>query len=237
MPIKPNRRQTVTDLLKIEWAYPVFVSEADKAPKVAGTTHARSKQEALPADQAMSYIAENDNRPMVVMRECESCEGSDDALLNTRLDNEKTLLLSRWFHMVKMPTHVVDAEHPFRNVFGSAVPHLFVTTADGKHVVNLDGTQSQSKLWESMEEILENSYEEDTGRALKKTFKLLDKLDSLDDNINNIALRLDAALEQKGPKSPQAKSLKKQLDKETAERDEVLEEFVELTELELISKE
>jgi hypothetical protein len=76
------------------WDYPVY--EPPKQDK-EGRTVAKVARQALPADKALAFIAGDDPRPLLVMRECKVCNGTDDALLSRgNIDNEKTILLSRW---------------------------------------------------------------------------------------------------------------------------------------------
>lgn len=43
----------------------------------------------------MKAIAGDDSRPLLILRGYKVCNGTDDALLNGGIDNEKTLLLGR----------------------------------------------------------------------------------------------------------------------------------------------
>ena len=63
------------------------------------------------------------------MRECERCKGTDHALLSRSLDNEQTVLLTHWFHCVKLPPNVLEAKHP--------LPNMFLRTKDGERLQHL----------------------------------------------------------------------------------------------------
>jgi len=223
IPLNAVRQRTSRELLNVSWDYPVYVSAAESADVGGNYSRAKTPRKALPLDKAYYEISQTDQRPLLVLRECDSCEGTDDALLSTRFDNEKTMLKAQWFHLVKLPTHVTDDSHPFHNLFGEQeMPHLFLASHDGTKVVPLDGGQSQTDLWRAMDDVLEHAYLPDHERSLKKQLKLLDALDGLDEEENRLAADLDNVIEKKGPKSPKAKSLRKKLEKVRGEREEAL---------------
>ncbi len=176
---------------------------------------------ALPLPDAFARIAGDDPRPLLVLRECLSCNGTDDALLTRQEDNERTLLMSRWFHCVKLPPAVLEEDHPFHALFAGDDPgHLFVARRDGSGRVDLLGDQSRTELWGVLEGRLALEYEqqpsfESSVRALLKT---LDRFDALDGEIRQLEERLDLELE--GAR-PNARKLKK-LEGELAERREEL---------------
>jgi len=65
-------------------------------------------------------------------RERHTCSGTEDALISSTEDNERTYLLARWFQCVKLPPDVLADDHPFRNPFPGEKPaHLFVANHDG----------------------------------------------------------------------------------------------------------
>jgi hypothetical protein len=198
--------------MKLAWDYPVYVKEQTGK-------YARIGREALPRDQALAHIAGDDPRPLVIVRECGFCEGSDDALLSARLDNERTVLMSHWFHMVKLPNDVLSDDHPFRNLFaGDEPPHLFVTRRDGSLSLPLSGQQSQTELWAALEEVLDAEYEVDAEKAVKRIYRLLDKFDELDRAAARLAANLSDEIEKKGPTSGKIRKIKKDLDELEDER-------------------
>ena len=81
------------------------------------------------------------------MRECNICRGHDLSILSEAQQNDRTLLLSRWFHCVKLPNHVFDPVHPFYGLFGDpritkrTAPHLFVVGWEGAEPIPFDGEQ------------------------------------------------------------------------------------------------
>ena len=183
-------------------------------------------------------------RPLLVLRECLHCTGTDDALLTRQADNEKTMLLSRWFHCVKLPPDVLDDDHPFRNLFHAdpqdgdedgapGAAHLFVARHDGSGRIDLDGAQSRTELWEAMGELLSSEYAKKTDRALKELLRTLDKYDVLDERIAQLEVDVDQRIEEDGPSSKKVKKMQKELAKLRAERDELREKAARISALQL----
>lgn len=169
-----------------------------------------------------------------MLRECEHCKGSEDAFLSQELDNEKTVLLGRWFHAVKFPPDVVEPEHPLHELFkGKSPAHLFTATADGKTRVDLDGRQSQAQLWKAMTSVLRKAYTKDPEAARKDLTALLDQLDDVDSRMAELEDRLAAARASKGTDSPDVKSLEKEQAELTALRLKRLEEGKVLDDLKI----
>lgn len=215
--MKPERRETAKELLNLNWDFAVYVNPVEEAARLAGKSYAKTKAVALPRVEAFEVLAGDDPRPLLVLRECGWCEGSDDALLSSTLDNEKTVLLSNWFHTVKLPNHVLESNHSFRKLFDDSSPaHLFVADTHGNGLVHLDGTQSQSQLWDAMLGILGESYGGDAERTIRNIEKVLDKIDMADEQAELLQARYDDALETKGPKSSKFKKAAKDLEKVVA---------------------
>jgi hypothetical protein len=220
--VKPERRETSKRLLNMDWDFAVYVDPVEEAARKAGTTFAKAKQVALARVKAFEVLAGDDPRPLLVMRECGWCEGSDDALLSANLDNEKTVLLSTWFHTVKLPNHVLESDHSFRKLFDDNSPaHLFVANMNGDGMVHLDGQQSQSQLWDAMLGILDESYEGDAERTIRNIEKVLDKIDMADEQTELLQSRFEDVLESKGPRSSKFKKAKKDLDRAVAKKKEL----------------
>jgi hypothetical protein len=227
------RGDTAKKLMDLTWDFPVFASE--RPDEIEGT-YAKQRRVALPKSEALRFLAGDDPRPLVVVRECGWCEGSDDALLSTRLDNEKTVLMSHWFHMVKLPNHVLEPDHPFRNLFdGGEPPHLFVSSSDGSVQLPLSGQQSQTELWNALDEVLDASYEKDAERAVQQTYKLLDQLDELDLADARLHAKFSDELERKGPKSSKLKRIKKDIAELKSERKDAVGELAEVRDLGIAS--
>jgi len=172
----------------------------------------------LPKEEAFWYLSEEDKRPILVLRECESCNGTDDALLSKSFGNEKTFLLSKWFHCVKLPTHVLKGNHPFSKLFpAKKAPHLFVCSQDGSNLISLKGDQAQGELWSAMSDVLEIEYKKDSENAVRDLMKILGEYDHIDSMEDLYAERIQAEIENRGPKSHKLKKLRAKV-KEFASR-------------------
>jgi hypothetical protein len=201
--------ETSKKMLEIDWDYAVY--EAPKANQEGGTVAGVT---ALPLDQALKYVAGDDPRPLLVLRECTQCQGTDMALLSREFANERTLLLTSWFHCVKLPAHVMHSNHPFRNLFPQH-SHLFVARADGAGRVDFDGMQNQKQLWKVMGELLGACYEAKSDRgpeqATKDLLSLLAQFDVVDEKEARAIKDLDEELEKRGAKSPRVAKLQAEL--------------------------
>ncbi len=186
-------------VLQIRWTYPVYRPDAE--PLTDGTQAPRVRQ-ALSREEALRYIAGDDPRPLLVLRECKVCNGTDEALLKGGVDNEKTFLMSAWFNCVKLPVDVLEDDHPFRNLFVQKQPeHLFVSSVDGSNHMPLESQTSRTELWKSMRDLLALEYASKPDVPLKKLAALLDKLDVADQRVRELGERRDQVLEEEGPLS------------------------------------
>lgn len=193
--------------LRIDWDHPVRRAGA------AGDDHTRAVQarQALSRAEALAAIAGDDPRPLLVLRECFTCSGTDDALLTRQADNERTLLMSRWFHCVKLPPDVLEADHPFRALFADENPgHLFVARADGAERLDLDGQQSRTELWKIMGARLKGDYESSFEPSLKKLLRILEDYDKVDQAIASTKESIDEAMEE-GKSDSKLKKLEEKL--------------------------
>ncbi|HJM39503.1 MAG TPA: hypothetical protein QGG59_05250 [Planctomycetota bacterium] len=215
VPINIQRQRTSKTLLKMNWDYPVYFSEAEKAlEESTDETVAQYVRTSLPREESFDWVAGDDPRPLLILRECLFCNGTDYALLNRKSDNEKTLLLSQWFHCVKLPNDVLAEDHPFRNLFdGKKPPHLFMCSPDGSNMLVLNGEQSRSELWSKMIATLKLEYREDPEKAVKSITKLLAEYDHLDSMEDWRIEQLENLIEKDGPKSRKVKKLQKQIAK------------------------
>ncbi len=232
VPIDFRRLESAKERLTVDWQYPVYVPDT---PQVApGHTTTEPIRAALPRERALYEIRGDDRRPLLVLRECSRCRGTDHALLSMRLDNEKTLILSKWFRCVKLPEHVLEADHPFRNLFeGDHPPHLFLCRGDGSGFVPLDGQQSQSQLWAAMTNLIEDCYFGDPDATVKQYLRVLDVYDSIDSRETEIRRQLEQTLDEDGPRAPRVRSLKRKLEKLARERAAVQEREKQVLDLEL----
>jgi hypothetical protein len=228
-----ERQATAKSRLEIEWDHPVYTPEGASSA-TAGQTVARSAPRALDAAVTYATLGRDDPRPLLVLRECGKCKGTDDALLDRRLSNEQTLLLMRWFHCVKVPDTVLQPDHPFHALFTDAEPpHLFVANRDGSGAITMNGQQTQSQLWKAMYEVLGRFYEEDPAVAVKERLKLLNDFDRLDSMASDVATRIDKELEKNGPKSAKLAKLKNELDQIKAEKAKLIEREKQVADLKL----
>lgn len=199
----------------MHWEFPVYAPQ----PASASLTRSDGPGRTLSYDEAFAFIAGDDPRPLLVLRECRVCNGTDDALLSAGADNEKTLLLSRWFHCVKLPVDVLEDGHPLGELFpGKTTEHLFMSTRDGSVRVPLNSEGSRTELWSSMVRVLTADYAGSPERSLKTVRRAIDQLDVVDERIQQLENRIDDLIEQKGPDSPKLKRVRKQLAKARQER-------------------
>lgn len=193
-------------------------------------------ERALPVEQAYEFIADGDRRPLLVMRECERCKGTDHALLSRSLDNEQTVLLTHWFRCVKLPTNVVMEKHPLYNLFlrekeGEKVPHLFFADPDGQNRMELPGDQPQTVLWNTMFSYLERCYDEDAKAALKELRQILGQYDKIDAQEQELRGRIEKETVKNGPESPKLKKFDEDLQKLDDKRKELAKKEKDLRDL------
>jgi len=210
-----ERGPTSRDSLLIDWDYPVFSHEED----ATGQSRAKARRQALERSLAFREIVGDDQRPLLVLRECLACNGTDDALLSRQSDNEKTMLLSRFFHCVKLPPEVTDADHPFHALFpGEEPPHLFVVRPNGEALLPLTGEQSRTELWDVMGRALRVAYADDPHDSLRDLSRCLDQLDVIDEKLAQVEKRIERELEDRGPRSRKLKKLEGELQELREER-------------------
>ncbi len=225
-----RRGPTALGLLKMRWDYPVYAPA--EAP-ATGPTVAQSARHALTREEALRVIAGDDPRPLLVLRECEVCNGTDDALLKGA-DNEQTYLLAMWFHCVKLPVDVLEPDHPFHNLFVLEDPeHLFVCSADGTGHDPLESQTSRPDLWRSMRTALARDYKQTPEAALRRVARIMDKMDQADQRWNELAARRDDLLEQEGPDSKALPKVAKELAQVEEERQALRADMVKESALEL----
>ncbi len=225
------RRATTRGELEIDWGYPLW---APKTESSGDRTVAAQPRHALAAEAVYAFISGEDRRPLLVLRDCLTCTGTDDALLTRQADNEKTLLLTRWFHCIRLPADVLEADHPFHELFAGEDPgHLFVSSWDGSNRKDLNGAQSRTELWSAMGGLLGSEYESGHETALRQLLNLLDRFDGIDQRIEELERALDSAVEREGPGGAKVTKMKKELVRLEEERSELRAEAARLSELEL----
>ena len=206
----------------IAWEHATYTEKKESAPKTQ-TSIAPKVRRALTAEEALVHIAGADRRPLLVLRECLSCSGTEDALMSSKEDNERTYLLSRWFHCVKLSPDVLEDDHPFRNLFPGEKPaHLFISNPDGSSRHDLEGEHARSELWDAMEGALAANYKGNHETALRKLTGLLAELDEIDRSLADLETRFELALAADGADSKKVKKLRADLDGKRDERAELL---------------
>lgn len=199
----------------MDWNFPVFERKVVKKPggaKPEGTV-AQAAEYALPREEAFLFISGENRKPLLVLRECKTCNGTDDALLSRSEDNSRTFVLARWFHCVKLPTHVLEDNHPFHALFGEEhPPHLFLARWDGSAPIPLKGDQSRTELWDAMYAMIGLEYEGDARAATAEIEKIIAQYDVADARVALLEDRIDKEVEDAGPKSRKLKGLRKDLE-------------------------
>jgi hypothetical protein len=189
MPLTLTHGHTVQVLLQIEWDNAVWTP-----PDKTGT---QAMPLPLPPDAAIAYLAGSDQRPLLVMRECPNCRGTDLALLRTDVPNERTILLTRFFHCVRLPADVRKPDHAFAALFPGHT-HLFLCASDGSDRIDFNGIQSQNELITAMRKTIERNRDIDTSGAVNELQKALAQLDKIDALESETVQAIDRAMEQHG---------------------------------------
>lgn len=181
---------TVQGLLQIAWDHAVFA-----APRQTSGTQALPGP--MTPEAAIAYIAGSDKRPLLVLRECAGCRGTDLALLRTDASNERTLLLTRFFHCVRLPANAAAEGHAFSRLL-TGHNHLLLCDSDGSDRVDFSGSQSQSELIQTMRKAIERNHGIDATGALNELQKALAQMDRIDAQEADTMLAIDKALDQRG---------------------------------------
>jgi hypothetical protein len=214
-PRGPSSRTT----LEIDWQSATVPSAS--VVETEGTV-AAPRRRALPAADAMAVLAGGDRRPLLVLRECLKCSGTEDALMTSKQDNERTYLLARWFHCVRLSPDVLEDDHPFRALFPGEKPaHVFIANYDGTARHDLQGTHSRSELWAAMEGAIEANYQGGFASALQRLARLLNDLDEVDRAISDLDTRFELAVS-KGADASKTKKMQAELAERRGQRDELL---------------
>jgi hypothetical protein len=223
IPINFTRQATSRSVLSVKWDFPTRVADRDNKPA-----------HVLPRAQAFVTIAGEDKRPVLVLRECDQCKGTDFAFLDRKLNNEKTMLLARWFHCVKLPPGVVQPTHRLHSLFADRKPpHLFLAKVDGSEMEAFDGEQSQSALQAGMVKLIKTCYEKDPKPALKQMLIYLSQFDDCDTMEKTLLQQIKAELYAKGPNSSKLKKLNARLDAVKARRTKAMKRADAVCDLEL----
>ncbi len=229
-PLKITRGPTSRRWLDVQWRYPVFDANKDWD----GRSRAEWNSRALPVEMAYREMSAGQGKPLLVVRECLQCVGSDAALLSRSEDNERTILLSRWFDCIKLPTNATeDPSHPFHNVFKGCSSHLFLAKADGTGRVDLNGVQSRREIWRAMRNLLHTEYSGKPDTSVKALSSLMMRFDLIDDEIALLTSKRESALA-RGSDRKLAK-VERKLDDAKDERAALVQKGEKLAKLELRS--
>jgi hypothetical protein len=183
-------------LVQMGWDHSFYDRPSSQATGVA-------ERKVLTRAQALQALAGDDPRPLLVLRECPVCNRTDDALLTPGVDNERTILLSRWFHCVKLPVDVVKKDHPFNALFPErSSEHLFLAQRAGENRVALESTTSRAELWSAMGKLLAESYSKDPAASLREIQKSLERLDVLDRRLTELEKRQDDEMTSRATPDP-----------------------------------
>jgi hypothetical protein len=182
MVIPMTRGSTSKEILGVDWDYPVPPADS-RADQEGGRTYA-STSKVLSRSEALAFLTREDQRPLLIFRECINCLGTESAVFSRRFDNEKIKLLLNWFHCVKLPPEVTKEGHPFRSLFAVGgkhwFPHLFICSADGSNQFSFDGKQPQSLMQRELVALVELSYAKRPQPAIKSMLRSLSEFDMLD---------------------------------------------------------
>jgi len=198
--------------LTLAWDFPVYTPPERPKAKAAEHTVVKEVEVALPREEAFAWIHKGDKRPLLVLRECNKCKGTDDALLSRTLKNEETQMLARFFHCVKLPVHVLQGAHPFHALFDEEhPPHLFFASYDGSNPLMMRGVYTQGDLFKAMYSVLDREYVRDARLGMRELLKVFSQCDMLDVKEDDLKDRMEKEIEKNGPKSEKLAPIQKEL--------------------------
>ncbi len=196
-----KRGPTTRNLMKVAWDFPTHAIQRSEATSVA-------QPASLSRSEAIRTLAGNDPRPLLVVRECPSCNKTDRTLLTPGVDNERTILLTRFFHCVKLPLNANEAGSPYQALFSTTNPeHLFVCQPDGSAPIALAADDSRPELWAAMERALNARYAKDASTAVREMSKHVDLIDTCERQLQELEKRRDGLVE--GESRPDASKLRR----------------------------
>lgn len=229
----PARGPSSRHALSIDWKHPTYTV---KVVSPDGGTVAQKARAALSPVDAMAAITGGDRRPVLVLRECLRCSGTEDALMSSKEDNERTYLLSRWFHCIKLSPDVLEADHPFHGLFAGETPaHLFLANWDGSERHDLEGEHSRRELWDAMERAIQANYAASHGPVLVNLDRLLDRLDEEDVALAELETRFELALAKGKSEASSTQRLQKEIQERREKRAGLIAEVSAVSALELKS--
>lgn len=149
--------------------------------KILWENYVKVHEERLDRETALREVKGRDPRPVLLLRDCDTCAGKDDALLESSMEDEKILLASRWFHCVRVDKGVLKDNHPLNSLFpDNNAPHMILYSSDGSVSEGLGGKPSAKKLWGVMNKVLAKDYTRSAEQAMVKWIAILSRFDALD---------------------------------------------------------
>ncbi|MBZ0152772.1 MAG: hypothetical protein K8J09_14700 [Planctomycetes bacterium] len=231
MAIDFERGETSKQRLRIDWLHPVPPDRSGEGTAAVGP---------MPYLEALEVLwGQGDDRPLLVLRECDQCQGNDYALLSRSVNNDRTMLLTKWFRTVKLPPHVTQPAHPFFNVFAEQDqkglwPHLFLLAEPGAAPVFFGGDQTPAAMARALAAVVEQRYAKSSQKALKAWLSCLDDFDALDKRKRELSEKLLEVRANEGPASEKAVKLDKQIAELTQQRAAVEEREAKVRDLGLL---
>ena len=226
-----TRQTTSKEILKLDWHFPI----SSTFKQQAGDGRTVASEYALPREEAFVHInGKGNKKPLLVLRECVLCKGTDHALFDRRLANEKTKLLCEWFYCVKLPPRVLDKKHAFRHLFAKKKPpHVFICSHDGKDLTEFDGLQSQTQLQAAMVKLIESAYEKKPLPAVKSMLRFLSRFDTHDAMLLELTNRMQKEMLREKPRKSSLAKLKSKIALHTKKRDTAMKHAKAVCDLKL----
>ncbi|MBM3984758.1 MAG: hypothetical protein FJ296_03560 [Planctomycetes bacterium] len=218
-PSVPKQRQwTALQLLRWEWDVAYIRRQEGEKP--------------LAEEAALVALADRDERPLFIVRECKGCKQASHEMVQAEKQGEKTMLLGRWFHAVRVSDDVLEETHPFHALFDAKLPpHVVAATADGKESAPLAARATQAQLWKLMSGVLRKAYRKDPEAAVKRLLALLDEWDLRDAQLVDLTDRLAALRQAEKPDEREIARVEARKKEVEAERWALLEEGKALDDL------
>ncbi|MEZ5966779.1 MAG: hypothetical protein R3F56_23270 [Planctomycetota bacterium] len=212
-PLELEHQRTAKARLTYAW-------EAVKVmpPPAAGITVAPVRPRALPFGEAVARVADDDLRPLLILRETWPLDDQGDEM-GRKLANEKTVLLAKWFRCVRVADSVRHADHPLHTLFAaSPAPRLVLCGPLGENLRGLAGTEALSSIWAAMGDLLRAHIDGDCQEAVSEELRILSRYDHLDTMETDLSTRLDQLSESLRPDAPAIAGVRERLATLTRER-------------------
>ena len=221
-PTRPKERQwTARQLLLWEWDVAYVRRQEGEKP--------------LAPKEALVALADRDERPLLVVRDCRGCKQDAHELVVAEQSGERTMLLGRWFHAVRISDDVLEETHPYHALFDAKLPpHVVAATADGANLAALSARASKAQLWKLLSGVLRKAYRKDPDAAVKRMLELLDEWDERDALLVELTDKLAELRQASAPDEREIAKVEERKKAVEAERWALLEEGKALDDLGLI---